>query len=71
VTIAGEVLGNVPWAALTRAITPVEHEHVFYAHRDPRWLVCDCGQLAQRTVTAHGQHDVRLIDEPTRAVRRA
>jgi len=66
-----EMLGNVPRAALTRAITPVEHEHVFYAHGDPRWLVCDCGQLAQRTLTTHGQHAVRLIDEPTRAEPRA
>ena len=41
-----------------------EHDHVFFAHPDPRWLVCDCGQLAQRTRTAHGQFAIRMIDEP-------
>lgn len=41
-----------------------EHQHDFFAHKDPRWLVCDCGQLAQRTRTAHGQFTTRLIDQP-------
>lgn len=40
------------------------HEHTFYAHEDPRWLVCDCGQYAVRTRTSHGQATVRLIDPP-------
>jgi len=47
---------------------PVVHrpgqDHVFYAHEDPRWLVCDCGQLAQRTRTPDGQYAVRLIGGP-------
>jgi len=41
-----------------------EHQHDFFAHQDPRWLVCDCGQLAERTRTAHGQFAIRLIDKP-------
>jgi hypothetical protein len=41
-----------------------EHEHLFYAHEDPRWLICDCGQYATRIRTAHGQAAVRLIDPP-------
>jgi hypothetical protein len=41
-----------------------DHEHTFYAHPDPRWLVCDCGQYAVRTRTSHGQPTVRLIDPP-------
>lgn len=48
----------------TGSVDGIAHEHAFYAHRDPRWLVCDCGQLATRTRTAHGQYDIRLIDEP-------
>jgi hypothetical protein len=42
-------------------------EHAFYAHQDPRWLVCDCGQLAQRTRTPDGLASLRLIDPPARA----
>ncbi len=45
------------------------HEHMFYAHEDPRWLVCDCGQLAVRTRTSNGQAAVRLIDPPQPAFR--
>lgn len=41
------------------------HEHAFYAHQDPRWLVCDCGQLAVRTRTANGQYAIQLIDRPS------
>jgi len=40
------------------------HEHVFYAHDDPRWLVCDCGQYGVRSRTVHGQFTIRLIDPP-------
>jgi hypothetical protein len=40
------------------------HEHVFYGHDDPRWLVCDCGQHAVRSRTSHGQFTIRLIDPP-------
>ena len=40
------------------------HEHMFYAHEDPRWLMCYCGQFAVRTRTSHGQAAVRLIDPP-------
>jgi hypothetical protein len=43
------------------------HEHVFYPHEDPRWLVCDCGQHAARTKTRHGQASFRLVDPPGRA----
>jgi hypothetical protein len=45
------------------------HEHMFYAHEDPRWLLCDCGQYAVRTRTSHGQPTVRLIDPPQPALR--
>ena len=45
------------------------HEHTFYAHEDPRWLQCDCGQYAVRTRTSHGQASVRLIDPPQPAFR--
>ena len=45
------------------------HEHLFYAHQDPRWLLCDCGQYAVRTRTSHGQASVRLIDPPQPAFR--
>jgi hypothetical protein len=47
------------------ALDGAVHEHAFYAHRDPRWLVCDCGQLAHRTRTAHGQFAIALIDRPS------
>jgi hypothetical protein len=52
-----------------RSATPHRpgQEHVFYAHADPRWLTCDCGQFAQRTRTPLGQYAVRLIDDPTGA----
>ncbi len=40
------------------------HEHVFYAHDDPRWLICDCGQYGVRSRTTHGQFTIRLIDPP-------
>jgi hypothetical protein len=40
------------------------HEHAFFAHEDPRWLICECGQYAVRTRTIHGQATFRLIDPP-------
>lgn len=40
------------------------HEHSFYPHDDPRWLVCDCGQFAVRARTIAGEASVRLIDPP-------
>ncbi|CAB4846202.1 unannotated protein [freshwater metagenome] len=47
-----------------------EHEHGFFAHEDPRWLVCVCGQYAVRSRTPHGQFMVRLIDRPLPAFAR-
>jgi hypothetical protein len=47
---------------------PIEHEHAFFAHQDPRWIVCDCGQLAERTRTPHGQYAVRPICDPRRVL---
>jgi len=44
------------------------HEHVFYPHDDPRWLVCDCGQYAVRARTITGEASVRLIDPPRPAL---
>lgn len=41
-----------------------EHEHAFFVHEDPRWLICRCGQYAERIRTVHGQPEVRLIDPP-------
>ncbi len=46
-----------------------EHEHTFFPHADPRWLVCDCGQFAVRMKSAHGQFLVRLIDPPSPSFR--
>lgn len=42
----------------------VPHEHAFYAHEDPRWLICDCGQFAVRSRTVAGEASVRLIETP-------
>jgi len=42
-----------------------EHEHAFFYDEDPRYLICRCGQYAQRSRTAHGQPMIRLIDPPT------
>lgn len=43
----------------------LEHEHAFFVHEDPRWLICRCGQYARRARTLHGQPEIRLIDPPT------
>ena len=42
-----------------------EHEHAFFRHEDPRYLICRCGQYAVHTRTDHGQSHLRLIDPPT------
>ncbi len=42
----------------------VDHEHSFFAHEDPRYLICACGQYAVRTRDMIGQSAVRLIDPP-------
>jgi hypothetical protein len=42
-----------------------EHEHAFFRHEDPRYLICRCGQYAVHTRTDHGQSNLRLIDPPT------
>ena len=41
-----------------------EHEHWFFGHEDPRWLMCECGQYAARTRNIIGESDFRLIDPP-------
>ena len=41
-----------------------EHEHWFFAHEDPRYLICACGQYAVRTRDMIGQSSVRLIEPP-------
>jgi len=41
-----------------------EHEHWFFAHEDPRWLICDCGQYAVRTRNITGDRVIKLIDPP-------
>lgn len=41
-----------------------DHEHSFFAHEDPRYLICACGQYAVRTRDMIGQSAVRLIDLP-------
>jgi len=43
------------------------HEHSFYDHADPRYVVCDCGQYAVRRRTATGEFALRLIDPPRRS----
>jgi hypothetical protein len=43
----------------------VEHEHWFFGHEDPRWLICDCGQYAVRTRNIAGERVIKLIDPPT------
>jgi len=52
------------------ATEPVDasHEHVFYPHADPRWLVCDCGQYAVRARTRTGESCVRPIEPPRPAL---
>ena len=47
----------------------VDHEHWFFAHEDPRWLVCDCGQYAVRTRNITGERVIKLIDPPQPVVR--
>lgn len=41
-----------------------DHEHAFFAHEDPRWLICDCGQYAVRARNTQGMREVRMIDPP-------
>jgi hypothetical protein len=43
------------------------HEHTFYDHADPRYLVCDCGQYAVRKRTVTGQLALSLVDPPRRS----
>lgn len=50
-------------------MTTPDHQHAFYAHDDPRWLICDCGQYAVRSRTDHGQPAIRLIDPPQPVLR--
>ena len=47
----------------------VDHEHWFFSHEDPRWLVCDCGQYAVRMRNITGERVVKLIDPPKPVVR--
>jgi hypothetical protein len=47
----------------------LEHEHAFFAHEDPRYLICACGQYAVRTRDMIGQSAVRLIDPPQPVLR--
>jgi len=47
----------------------VEHDHAFFAHEDPRYLVCACGQYAVRVRDMIGQSGVRLIDPPQPVLR--
>ncbi len=49
----------------------IDHEHAFFAHEDPRYLICACGQYAVRTRDMIGQSSVRLIDEPQPVLRLA
>ena len=42
----------------------LEHEHWFFDHEDPRYLICDCGQYAVRTRNNAGERIFRLIDPP-------
>jgi hypothetical protein len=48
---------------------PDDHEHAFFAHDDPRYLICACGQYAVRTRDMIGQSAVRLIDPPQPVLR--
>ena len=41
-----------------------EHEHWFFDHEDPRYLICDCGQYAVRTRNNAGERIFRLIAPP-------
>jgi hypothetical protein len=50
-------------------VSPVDHEHAFFAHEDPRYLICACGQYAVRCRDMIGQASVRLIDPPTPVLR--
>ena len=47
----------------------IDHEHAFFAHEDPRYLICACGQYAVRTRDMIGQSSVRLIDPPQPVLR--
>ncbi len=49
----------------------IDHEHAFFAHEDPRYLICACGQYAVRTRDLIGQSSVRLIDPPQPVLRLA
>jgi hypothetical protein len=52
-------------------LTGYDHEHAFFAHEDPRYLICACGQYGVRTRDMIGQQAVRLIEPPTPALRLA
>ena len=43
---------------------PAGHEHFFATHQDPRWVICDCSQLAVWTRNTFGEQSLRLIDAP-------
>ncbi|MFC6236876.1 hypothetical protein [Longivirga aurantiaca] len=47
----------------------LDHEHAFFAHEDPRYLICACGQYAVRTRDMIGQSSVRLIEPPQPVLR--
>ena len=47
----------------------IDHEHAFFAHEDPRYLICACGQYAVRTRDLIGQSSVRLIEPPQSVLR--
>jgi len=47
----------------------VDHEHWFFSHEDPRWLICDCGQYAVRTRNITGERVIKLIDPPAPVLR--
>ncbi|MCA0330437.1 MAG: hypothetical protein LCI03_11125 [Actinobacteria bacterium] len=54
---------------MTFDVGSVDHEHAFFAHEDPRYLICACGQYAVRCRDMIGQASVRLIDPPTPVLR--
>lgn len=50
-------------------MSPEVHEHWFFNHEDPRYLICDCGQYAVRTRNNAGERTFRLIDPPQPVLR--
>ena len=50
-------------------MSPEVHEHWFFNHEDPRYLICDCGQYAVRTRNNAGERTFRLIDPPRPVLR--